>query len=886
MKTVHMVPHTHWDREWFFTSSRAKVYLLKDVQDVLTKLEEDPRFSCFVLDGQASLIVDYLNWRPQDEARVKKLVSQKKLIIGPWYTQTDQFLPSGENIVRNLTYGMRICERLGGYQPVAYVPDSFGQESSLPQIYREVGLEKAVLWRGFSSYEAPKSEFIWQGEDGSQVKVYRMACGYFIGGLIDESKLEKIMLENSFPEVEKEATTNQTLFPQGSDMAPIRFNLPDLVERLNQLHEGYQFKISSLEDYIAAVDREAPALSVITGEHDSGRDMRVHKSNYSSRADLKQLNTFLQNYLTNVVEPLCSLGSSLGLEYPQVEIEAMWAKLFENSAHDSMANCVSDSVNDDIRHRYKEVKDIATSLVEMTLREISVRVKNDDHAVTLTIFNTLTVPRTGIIRRKLHSPYNQFDIVDTFGNKVPFSILSLKDETTEITAATIQLNPGDKIYHPDHVYEVEVAISAENIPPMGYKQFYIQEAAASNKLEETTGRTIENEFYQISLNQDGSLEITDKESGRIYHQQAVLEENGDGGDSYNYSPAHYDQVLYSTDQTFTWKVSQAELVEQLEVSFQFKVPSNLKDRKEGKYNADLPVVLTASLYKGEKLIRLHLDVDNRKVSDHRLCINFDSEIANQFTVADLQFGAIKRPVEKVADLADWEEAKDKWQEKPISINPMQSYVAVGDNSFTLAVFPQGVREYEATGEDHSKLRLTLFRTYGMLGKSDLLYRPGRASGDDTVETPDAELHKKLSFDLALYLTEQDFDNAQVAQAAKSYNTPLQAFAYAEFLNGRLLFPFNRVTRDLPQSTSLFKTSGRLVLSTIKQADKRPGLVIRLYNGGFLPVQDYLFSEKSLKVAELVDLRDEYKEELSIEDDKVVLPKIEHAKFISVYVEFA
>lgn len=881
-----MVPHTHWDREWFFTSSRAKVYLLKDVQDVLTKLEEDPRFSCFVLDGQASLIVDYLNWRPQDQDRVKKLVSQKKLIIGPWYTQTDQFLPSGENIIRNLTYGMRICEALGGYQSVAYVPDSFGQESSLPQIYREAGVEKAVLWRGFSSHEVPKSEFIWQGEDGSRVKVYRMACGYFIGGLIDESKLEKIMLENSFPEVEQEATTNQILFPQGSDMAPIRFNLPDLVEKLNQLHEGYQFKISSLEDYIAAIDKEKPMLSIITGEHDSGRDMRVHKSNYSSRADLKQLNTFLQNYLTNVVEPLCSLGTRFGLEYPQVEIETMWAKLFENSAHDSMANCVSDSVNDDIYHRYKEVKDIATSLVEMTLREISVRVKNDNRAVTLTIFNTLPVPRTGIIHRKLYSPFKQFDIVDTFGNKVPFSILSLKEETARITGATIQLNPGDKIYHPDHVYEVEVAISAENIPSLGYKQFYIQAAATNDKLKETAGRVIENEFYKISLNQDGSLEITDKESGRIYHRQAILEENGDGGDSYNYSPARDDYVLYSIDQAFTWQVSQAKLVEILKVSFQFKVPSDLKNRKEGKYNTDLPVVLTVSLYKGEKLIRLHLDVDNRKVSDHRLCIDFDAEIANQFTVADLQFGAIKRPVEKAADLADWEAAKDKWQEKPISINPMQSFVAVGNDSFTLAIFPQGVREYEAIGKDHSKLRLTLFRTYGMLGKSDLLYRPGRASGDDTVATPDAELHKKLCFDLGLYLTEKDFDSTQIAQVAKSYNTPLQAFAYAEFLNGRLLFPFNRVTRDLPQSASLFKTSGKLVLSTIKRADKRPGLVIRLYNGGFLPVQDYLSFEQPLKVAELVDLREEHKGKLQVKDDKVVLPQIGHAKFISVYVEFA
>ncbi|GHW02141.1 alpha-mannosidase [Lactobacillus nasalidis] len=881
-----MVPHTHWDREWFFTSSRAKVYLLKDVQDVLTRLEEDPRFSCFVLDGQASLIVDYLKWRPQDEERVRKLVSQKKLIIGPWYTQTDQFLPSGENIIRNLTYGMRICEKLGGYQKVAYVPDSFGQESSMPQIYREAGLENAVLWRGFSNQEAPKSEFIWQGEDGSRVKVYRMACGYFIGGLIDENNLDKIMQENSFPEVEKEATTNQILFPQGSDMAPIRFNLPDLIEKLNELHTKYCFKISSLEDYISAVNQEKTRFSIIDGEHDSGRDMRVHKSNYSSRADLKQFNTFLQNYLTNVVEPLCSLGTRFGLEYPQAEIESMWEKIFENSAHDSMANCVSDSVNNDILHRYKEVKDIATSIVELTLREISVRVKNDGHDLTLTVFNTLTVSRTGIIRRKLFIPFKKFEIIDPLGNKVPFTVLSLKDETAEINGATIQLNPGDEIYHPDHVYEADLAIKVENIPPMGYKQFYVHEATTSDEIQKSTDRSVENEFYKIELNFDGSLEITDKESNQIYHRQAILEENGDGGDSYNYSPAHDDNVIYSTDQSFTWHAFKSDLVEQLTISFKFKVPKDLNARKEGKLDTDLPVVLKILLYKGEKLVRFHLDVDNREVSDHRLCIDFDSEIVNKFTVADLQFGAIKRPVEKDKDLANWKLEKNKWQEKPISINTMQSFVAVGNDLFTLALFPQGVREYEAIGKNHSKLRLTLFRTYGMLGKSDLLYRPGRASGDATVETPDAELHKELSFDFALYLAERDFDSAEVAQAAKNYNTPLQIFEYAEFLNGRLLFPFNRVARDLPQSASLLSTRGKLILSTIKKADERPGWVIRLYNGGFTAVEDSLLFKQLVKHAELVDLRDECKENLAVEENRVFLPKLEHAKFVSVYIEFA
>lgn len=31
-KTVHVVPHSHWDREWYFTTSRSKIYLMHDLK--------------------------------------------------------------------------------------------------------------------------------------------------------------------------------------------------------------------------------------------------------------------------------------------------------------------------------------------------------------------------------------------------------------------------------------------------------------------------------------------------------------------------------------------------------------------------------------------------------------------------------------------------------------------------------------------------------------------------------------------------------------------------------------------------------------------------------------------------------------------------------------
>ena len=104
-KKIHIVPHFHWDREWYFTTSRSKIYLMKDLGDVLNTLEKDPEFKYFMLDAQGSLLDDYIKWRPEDEARIKRLVQAHRLVIGPWYTQSDLMVISAESIVRNMYYG-------------------------------------------------------------------------------------------------------------------------------------------------------------------------------------------------------------------------------------------------------------------------------------------------------------------------------------------------------------------------------------------------------------------------------------------------------------------------------------------------------------------------------------------------------------------------------------------------------------------------------------------------------------------------------------------------------------------------------------------------------------------------------------------------------------
>jgi mannosylglycerate hydrolase len=178
-RLAFIVSHTHWDREWYLTFSRFRVRLLEIVGKVLDTLEEDGAFRHFMLDGQAAILEDYLALRPEDEGRIRALVTAGKLSIGPWYVLPDWFLVSGEAIVRNLLVGHRVCGRFGPVQKVGYMPDSFGHVAQIPQILRRVGIDSFIFTRGIGDeLDALGYEFRWEAPDGSDVLAVNQHKGY------------------------------------------------------------------------------------------------------------------------------------------------------------------------------------------------------------------------------------------------------------------------------------------------------------------------------------------------------------------------------------------------------------------------------------------------------------------------------------------------------------------------------------------------------------------------------------------------------------------------------------------------------------------------------------------------------------------------------------
>ncbi|MDX6364609.1 MAG: 2-O-(6-phospho-alpha-D-mannosyl)-D-glycerate hydrolase, partial [Streptomyces sp.] len=318
---VRLVPHTHWDREWYEPFQRFRLRLVDLLDEVLDRAEADPRFR-FTLDGQMAAVDDYLEVRGENRDRIAALVANGQLAVGPWQILLDEFLLSGENIVRNLELGWARAGDLGGAMRVGYLPDMFGHTAQMPQILSAAGFEHACLWRGVPS-GVDGHAFRWTAPDGSSVRVEYLAGGYGNAAYVfaDTERFAERMadlgrrLQPSFGD-------DPVLAMYGTDHSAPVGSLVKLVAGLDP--ESVDVSITTLGEYVTARDADDPALPVIKGELRSHAAANILPGVLSVRPHLKQAMARAERLVERYAEPLAALWSA---EWPQRFLDMAWWRL-------------------------------------------------------------------------------------------------------------------------------------------------------------------------------------------------------------------------------------------------------------------------------------------------------------------------------------------------------------------------------------------------------------------------------------------------------------------------------------------------------------------------------------------------------------------------------
>jgi len=767
-RRVAIVPHTHWDREWYMPFQRFRMKLVDMLDELLGLMERDPSYARFLLDGQMAVVDDYLEVRPEAESRLRAMAATGRLTMGPWYILMDEFLCSGETIVRNLQLGMRRATAFGGAMEVGYLPDMFGHIAQMPQILAHAGLRHAVVWRGVPS-AVTKSAFWWEAPDGSTVRAEYMPLGYSIGAVLPADAKALVRRVNDLEEEVGQFVLGTLLLMNGSDHLTPQPALGRVMAEANDLQDDLAFEITSLPDYLAAAPTEG--LTRWTGELRSGARAHLLMGVTSNRVDIKRAAATAERHLERRAEPYAALFQPAD-DWPERLLELAWLELVRNSAHDSICACSVDDVDDAVMGRYASARQIAEGVAERALGTFATSLRTPGAVVV----NPSARPRAGVVELVVGPEVPASDDVqvvsERFGLPGTMTIDSgtartilgmmqgpridddawihdvrVSEDDTGIDL-TVTIGPEERPNvpigemkadvlarigaRPDATVRVtldqppirRIAARVDPVPGLGWRGFapaplanrvtVTDEPAGDAAGERPAGQsavTISNGLVTVSIDpSDGTFSMNGLAGlGRLV-------DGGDLGDSYNYSPPGSDRFVTAPDAVSIAVSERGPVRATATVTARYHWPDHVDGSTQARVGDQEVTVTTALQVRAdEAAVRLRTSFVNPS-RDHRLRVHLPLPQPAEHSEAECAFATVRRGTT----------AEGRAEERGLPTFPARRFVRAGG----LTVVHDGVCEYELVGPggeevdgSAAELALTVLRSTGMLSRLGLSYRP-------------------------------------------------------------------------------------------------------------------------------------------------------------------
>ena len=815
----HLVPHTHWDREWYLTRAAFAARLVPAIDDLLERLDASPELRSFLLDGQTVLLEDYLRVRPERRDAVVRLVRDRRLQVGPWYVLADELIPSGESLLRNLQLGAADARRLGGRSDVLYSPDAFGHPAAWPALAAEFGIPFGALWRGLAGDPArPSDVYRWYAPDGRAILLHHLPPdGYETGsGLVDDPERLADAWARLRPALVSRAATSQILVPVGADHHAAPACIGRVRELVAALEPDAEVRVSRLDEYFRAAAREAGDPPELHGELREYGHTWTLQGVHGTRAPLKRRHALAELWLERIAEPLAALAHATGRGDRRAVLRDAWRQLVRAQFHDSIGGCTADPVARRVEARIEDAEQSAREAGRASLDALAgndpdrARDHPDDTAPRLVLWNPVPRRRAGTVVIADVTWFRRDVLVGPPGSRVPrqgtgarpFSLMGPEGRIpVQSLGRGVALERLDAPRHYPDQDEVDVRRVAFRVPPLGGFGLGVLGPARDGRPPVEPGvrvgaRSLDNGLLAVLVGRDGTATLSDLRTRLLYPALLRFESSGDAGDTYTHAPPARDRLRRLRGPVRVRRLASGPLVGALEVAGSLDCPTG---------TVELRLVL--AMHAGSPVLRCTLEYDNR-ATDHRLRVRLPTGVAGAPAVAGGAFGAVERS-------AGAPETTNPALETPVTTAPAQRFVAVAGGARGLALLAPGSFEYELARD--GDLRLTVLRAVGQLSRGDLPTRPGHAGWPTA--TPEAQCLGRDRLQFAV---------APVTSAEVAAGSALPELWEEVFLPPQAVW-LRQATRLHPLAIDLRLEGDGLIHSALQPAGRGEGFVLRCYN---------------------------------------------------------
>ncbi len=797
-RRVAIIPHTHWDREWYEPFQTFRLRLVDTVDALLDSMRADPSYSRFLLDGQMAVVDDYLAVRPEAEEAIRSLALSGRLSMGPWYILMDEFLVSGETIIRNLQLGLERAAHFGGAMEVGYLPDMFGHIAQMPQVLAQAGMSQAVVWRGVPR-AIDRTAFRWSAPDGSAVRAEYLVCSYGNGAAIPEDHEALVRRLQTHEEEIGGYLLDSILFMNGTDHQAPQPWLGRVVDEVNAAQEHFELVVTSLAEELSR--SQTDLIPEWHGELRSGARANMLMGVSSNRVDVKQAAARVERELERRAEPLSALFVPAE-HWPQAQLDLAWIEVIRNSAHDSVCACSVDDVVDAVLVRYGEGRHIAEGLTKRALSWAAMSMAQAGSYV----INPTAQPRQGIVEM-LVAQDGDFKHVQVVSEAGPaFGDLELGGAELAVVLGNVR---SQEVFNGVFLNALEVTDCDDGI----VLDLHLDSVLRTNFLVETVKRDL---FARIGNRPDMRVHVRSHQNlrRRVVSQTPTVEgygwapmvpspvrhpvtvhnaginpdigsgsdegqvggavidnglvrvevdgsdgtfsvnglagfdrlvDSGDHGDTYNYSPPTKDLVV-DTPLSVTVEIGEAGPVRaRLHIRRGFEWPESIEDTSSARVGRVVTeVTTTIEVRAGSPLVGVTTSFHNR-CRDHRLRAVFPLPQPTSRSRAECAFATVERGLV----------AEGGPSELGLATFPSRRFVQAGG----LTVVHEGLLEYELTdiepagaGQGEARahsLSLTLLRATGMLSRVTMAYRPLPAGPPTPMEGPQMQGPVRVRYGLVV-----------------------------------------------------------------------------------------------------------------------------------------